>query len=144
MLHRLECDTLQAVPIDFQVVQASTGIQDELVLLRRKSASLDHKLSRLKDAYLSGADTVEEYKAAKEQLLKEQESTNAEISRLESGVRQEDTVAAMRERIRTALSILTSPTATIPDKFNAANNVIASCTWNKESAELKIIYRLIL
>lgn len=144
VLHRLECDTLQAVPIDFQVVQASTGIQDELVLLRRKAASLDHKLSRLKDAYLSGADTVEEYKAAKEQLLKEQESTNAEISRLESGVRQEDTVAAMRERIRTALSILTSPTATIPDKFNAANNVIASCTWNKESAELKIIYRLIL
>lgn len=144
VLHRLERDTTQSVPLDFHVVQATSGAQDDLSMLHRKMTALDHKLSRLKDAYLSGADTVEEYKFAKSQLLQEQADTQAEIERLESGVQLQDTAEAMRERIRSALSVLTSAHATVSDKFSAANNIIASCTWSKETAEIHLIYRLIL
>lgn len=144
VLHRLERDTEQSVPINFHVSQATSGVQDELSVLHRKQTSLDHKLSRLKDAYLSGADTVEEYKAAKSLLLQEQAETQAEIDRLESGIRQKDTVSAMRDRIRATLSVLTSASADIPEKFAAANSIISSCTWSKETAEIRIVYRLIL
>lgn len=144
VLHRLERDTTQSVPLDFHVVQATSGAQDDLSMLHRKMTALDHKLARLKDAYLSGADTVEEYKSAKSQLLQEQADTQAEIERLESGVQLQDTAEAMRERIRSALTVLTSAQSTVSDKFSAANNIISSCTWSKETAEIHLIYRLIL
>lgn len=144
VLHRLERDTDNSVPINFHVVQATSGVQDDLAMLHRKTAALDHKLARLKDAYLSGADTVEEYKAAKEQLLREQSDTLAEITRLESGARPDDSAQSMRSHIRSALAVLTSKQSTVSEKFSAANNIVASCTWNKEKSEIQIVYRLIL
>ena len=142
-LHRLQRDTVKSVPIDFTVIQATSGAQNDLSALHRKLSSLDRKLSRLKDAYLSGADTVDEYKAAKSQLLREQSETQAEIDRISAAVPREDASESMRSRIREALSILTSSCSTVAEKFSAANNIISSCTWNKESAEIRIVYRLI-
>lgn len=144
VLHRLERDAIQSVPINFHVVQATSGAQDERSTLERKAKVIEQKLSRLKDAYLSGADTVEEYKTAKAQLQQEQAKIRAGIDRMDAGLRQMGTTAAMRDRIRSALALLTSPTASIAEKYAAADGIIDTCTWDKAKAEVLITYRLVL
>ena len=103
---------------------------------------LEHKLQRLRDAYLSGADTLEEYKAAKAMIEGEIDSLKRSADARAKAVSLKAARAALRTNLAKALKTLTSPTASVEDKNTAARSVLETCILDKASNTLSITYRV--
>lgn len=142
-LERLHSDMAAADKIDFHLISAADGTASELQLARRNLDGLQKKKERLREAFLAGADTVEEYKAMKEALEQQIAMAAAQVDDLAAGGTKKKTPALLRKSIKTALDILESPTATLAQKFDAADGIIENCTFSKENALLSITYRVV-
>lgn len=69
----------------YEVINASAGTDHtQLEYLKRELATMQSKEERIKQAYINGIDSVEEYKANKEMLLSRKEEIINKISKLES------------------------------------------------------------
>lgn len=143
IIRRLQEDLLPASPLSFEIVRSGNAA-DASAALRAQRDSLLRRLDRLRDAYLSGADTVEEYKAAKE-------ATYAAIQETEQQIQAEakkDTLSAspdaVRSAIRATLETLTSPDATMEQQYDAAHSIIDCATWSKAENLLQIHYRIVV
>ncbi len=143
-LERLRTDMTAAGNIDFHLISATDGTANELQLARRNLDSLKKKKERLREAFLAGADTVEEYKAMKEALEQQIAAAAEHVETLSAGGTKKKTPTLLRKSIKSALSVLESPTATLSQKFDAADGIIESCTFSKEDALLSITYRVVL
>ena len=144
ILRRLQEDSESGTPPAFKIVRASDGGENELTALTASRNSALRMLDRLRDAYLSGADTVEEYKAGKEAI----QQRLAELERRISSEQQKSAALAndttLRKAIKNALDTLNSPKATTAQKYTAAHSIIERAVWDKENNLLRIHYRLAL
>ncbi len=109
-----------------------------MATLKAQRLSLERRLSRLREAFLSGVDTVEEYRQAKEE-------TTAALQKLEEAMQEADVEnrrigdpSVMRSAIRDALAVITDASA------SAARSIIDRIMWDKEKNLLTIHYRLLL
>lgn len=143
VIERLRKDCSTDVKISFKVVHQTDTGATELAALERSLSNLHRKRERLREAFLNGADSVEEYAEMKKLLSKEEEGITARIAKLRAADAVDDTVSLMRGKISDALRILESPETTIDQKFNAANAVIENCRYTKASSLLEMTYRLI-
>lgn len=142
IIERLEQD-LAATGLLPCVITHKTNTGDEDVpRLEAALASLVRKKDRLHDAFLAEIDTAEEYKRYKAEIDAEAAQIRTRIAELQA-VPLEDSTEALRDAIGTALQTLRSADATIPEKHDAANEIIETCTWDKAQNLLTITYRLI-
>jgi len=116
---------------------------DNIAALESRIETLERKKVRLKEAYLSGADTVEEYKKWKEAIDTEISALKERIETAKSEVPAEEVMSVLKSSISEALETLTSPTSTKEEKNAAARSIIENCTFDKESNLLSIVYRVI-
>lgn len=143
IIHRLQTDLETDIPISFDVIWVRDGGEDEQSSLRIQRDALAKKLSRLRDAYLAGADTVEEYKAAKEATQQQLADVDAQIAKAEKKSAALGTPDVMKKSIRKALKTICSEKATMEQKYEAAHSIIDHATWNKAENLLQIHYRLV-
>lgn len=144
ILQKLRQDAAGSPSIRYEVVRASDGGASELAALQASLDAAVRMLDRLRDAYLSGADTIEEYKAGKE-------AVQEKIARLKDQISEEEKKNAsaagpdvLKKSIRTALNTLESSSATMAEKYTAAHSIIDRIVWDKAKNLLQIYYRLIL
>lgn len=144
ILQRLREDADGGKPVEFTVIRASDGGDAALAsLLSARDSSL-RMLDRLRDAYLSGVDTVEEYKAGKESVQKR-------IAELEQRIAAEQAKSSslaapqtLHRAIRASLQTLLSERATTTEKYTAAHSIIDHIDWDKSANLLRLHYRLAL
>lgn len=144
VLERLHLDMASADTLDYHLVTASDGTADELHLAQRNLEQLEKKKERLREAFLAGADTVEEYKAMKEALDLQISVASAKLEDISSAGQVKKTPRILQDHIKAALEILDSPTATLAQKNDAAAGIIEGCTYSKKDALLSITYRVVL
>lgn len=135
-----DADSMRPLPVEVKYASGST--EDRASVLTRQVQLLRRRLARLREAYLAGVDTLEEYKAAKQTVesdLAEQESA---LAQQQAAPPQEDTDTLMRRRIAATLHVLRDPAATMEEKYTALASIVAHCTWNKATNTLKILYCL--
>lgn len=144
ILRRLQRDAETGAGLTFTVVRATDGGDAELASLSAARERTLKMLDRLRDAYLSGADTVEEYKAGKAALQRKLTELEDQLAAAEKQSRSLATPAALRRSIRAALDTLTSPAASMAQKYTAAHNMIDHIVWDKSTNALHIHYRFIL
>ena len=142
-LERLHLDMAAADHLDYHLVTTANGNADELQLARRNLESLQKKKERLREAFLAGADTVEEYKATKDDLEQQIRDVSSRIELLSAGPKKK-TPNLLKKHISSCLDTLESNTATLEQKFEAANSIVESCTFSKKDLLLSITYRVIL
>lgn len=142
IVRRLQIDLETDSPIQYEVIRVKDG-EDELNALHTQRDSLVRQLDRLRDAYLAGADTVDEYKAAKESTQGKLADVDAQIKAAEKKSARIGTPAAMKKTIRSALKTITSDFATMEQKSEAAHAIIEYATWDKAQNLLQMHYRLI-
>lgn len=143
LLSKLHYDMAAAGELDYRLVQAADGTDDELQQLRRQISQTEKKKERLREAFLSGADTVEEYKAMKDSL----DGALSELRRREQELLiagPKKTPFLLQSRLKAAIDTLDSPEATIAQKHDAADSIIDRCTWDRSTATLSITYRVVL
>ena len=140
----LSHDCQSSVPIDFSVVHRSASVIDESTLLEEQRKKTLLKLDRLREAYLSGVESLDGYKAAKSDLESDLDRIASQIQVLSSSESPQSMEAEMRSRIVRLLELLSSPAATKEQKHDAATDVIDHCTFSKKDNLFKIHYRFFL
>ncbi|HHU05967.1 MAG TPA: recombinase family protein [Clostridiales bacterium] len=114
---------------------------DNIAALKTRLENLERKKLRLREAFLSGADTVEEYKKWKDAIDADisalTERLEAAISEAPSG----EAVSRLKGSISRALETLSSPISTKEQKNLAARSIIGKCTYDREANLLSIEYR---
>ncbi|WP_312281922.1 recombinase family protein [Oscillibacter sp.] len=143
IIRRLQIDLETNSPIQYEIIRAKDGGEDELNALRTQRDSLAKKLDRLRDAYLAGADTVEEYKTAKESTQAKLADVNTRIQVAEKKSAKLGTPTAMKRSICSALKTITSDSTTMEQKSEAAHSIIEYATWDKAQNLLQMHYRLV-
>ena len=126
-----------SVSCTVQRVSAPDPSQD----LKQRRSRLSARLSRLRDAYLDGIESLEDYKAARATLQRQLDDLDAEIKKAESAS-VPDTSSALRAAIADTIKTLESPDATTAQKHDAAQRLIDKCYFDKASMLLAIYYKL--
>lgn len=142
IIERLEADLAAASSLPCVITRKTSAGDEDIPRLQAALASVDRKMDRLHDAFLSEIDTAEEYKKYKAELIAEAGQIKARIAALQA-ISPEDNTAALKAAIENALKTLRAPDAAIVEKHAAANEIIESCLWDKSQNLLTITYRLI-
>ena len=97
------------------------------------------KLERIKQAYLSGVDTLEEYKTNKAQILAFIEKVKSEMECAEPE-RPEVNIEQYRQKIRDVLSIVTNEKETAEIKNRALRTIISKIVFKKSENRLDFYF----
>ena len=105
--------------------------------LNRKITAEERKLVRLREAYLCGAESAEEYRNEKARLTRRLEELRIRRETEE----QKQIPLPSPAALQTAADRLDSPGTGTEDRFRAASAVLSSCVWDREKGTVTIIYR---
>lgn len=143
LIQQLQADALDSSALNYEVVRATDNGMDQLASLKSQQAHLEKKIERLREAYLAGADTVDEYRAAKE-------ATQAQIVQIQQIIEDEEKKSAslgspqaMRSAIEDTLKVLVDEDATMEQKYEALHHTVDRAIFDKTQNRLDIYYRLI-
>lgn len=144
ILSRLHADAASSGQLRYEVLRANSAGNDPLAALRTQRASLERRLERLREAFLAGVDTVDEYRLAKEDTQAQIAHIDEEISSVSAANRTAGNASVMRAAIKNALAVIEDEKAPLEQRSNAARSIIDHITWDKAKNLLTIHYRLLL
>lgn len=137
VLSRMRLDAAGKTRFSVQPVVSDTQRQQEA--LRMELAALEKKLQRLRDAFLCGAEGIQEYKREKERLTAQANHLRQELL---SSSREVCAASEQHDEIQKIVTTLEDPTSGTEEKYRAAHHVLESCIWNKEEGVVRLVYRL--
>ncbi len=123
------------------VVQAANPAHSDH-RLQQQRAHIVSRIDRLRESYLDGVETLETYKAARQQMQAQLDDLDAQIAE-SAAVPVVDAAALLRNAISAVLETLRSPTATVAQKYESAMSIIDRCTFDKSQMLLAISYKFI-
>lgn len=142
VIARLQNDLSGSIPLNFNHLRNLTANADSQVY-SQKIAHIKRKKERLTEAYLAGAMDLDDYKRLKDSIEKELIDLESSAPIMDP-VNTNDITLVLKQQISEALQIITSPAATIAEKYAAANSIIDHCTFDKSTLTLSLTYRLSL
>lgn len=144
VLDQLRFDANHAVSPDVRIIRSRGDTSARLQLLRQQLSHTEKKKARLLEAYLNGADILDEFNNMKAALNQESENLRAQIAQIESENTAQNVRPLLHDAISKALSTLESPTATIEEKYLSADQIIDTCIFDKATLTLRITYRIFI
>lgn len=134
---------LETGEVEYTYEQREKHLDDnKLTLIQKSLERLDTKELRIREAYESGIDTLDEFKANKARLQREREQLMEELEELRSQEEPEDVPGkeVLIERIRNVYDLLQSPDVGNDDKGNAVRSIIKKIVYIKESKTFCFYY----
>lgn len=144
IIARLQADADASGPFDYDVVRVTQKDGDRVATLKAQRLSLERRLVRLREAFLAGVDTMEEYRQSKDETAAAIQNIDRAIAEANTENRRIGDPRVMRNAIRDALTIITDDAATLEQRCNAAHSIIDHITWDKSQNLLTVHYRLLL
>ena len=157
---RGKCNTSQHIPVELLEEAFMQQLQQDLTFsasvsctvrrvstpdasqdLRQRRARLSSRLDRLRDAYLDGVETLDDYKAARQQIQTQLDALDADIRKADAASIP-DTASALRGALAAALEARRSPEAAIAQKYESAQRIIENCYFDKSHMLLTVFYQL--
>lgn len=134
-------NAIQNSNLDFEIEKTPSQSETTIAVYYKMLEKIAEKEKRIKAAYREGIDTLEEYKANKQILLKEKEKILNEIKQYKSEVSNrtelQDTVV---KRIRNAYDVITSDQFTLQQKNEALRSVVKKIVYNRDTDTLNVYY----
>lgn len=133
-------EILRLGTVDFTIRQSNIDSQTHVNLLQSQIKNITLKLDRIKNSYMAGIDTLEEYKASKTFLLDElcRLKRQSEQMQPSSGKTKEKMIS----NIRNVYNILTSKECDTAQKNLAIKSIIEKAIYIKEKKHVDIFYYL--
>lgn len=144
ILRRLQADAASSDELHYAILRVTEKDGDPVAALRSQRASTERRLERLREAFLSGVDTIEEYKNAKEEAQAQLHRIDDAIREAEKDNRRRGDPKLMRNAIRLAVATITNENATLEQRSTAARSIIDHIDWDKSQNQLTLHYRLLL
>lgn len=140
ILNTMRQDAETEYLLNYNEIHANKKGLDEWTTLEAKLKKVQHSIQRLREAFLAGAESVEEYKQTKQTLEEEAANIQWQLEQLKKKEPGRNYNAELKSAIKEALAVLESTTATMEEKYNAAHGIIEKCIWDKEKNTLQIYY----
>lgn len=142
LLEKLNEDLHGSELLPYKLSVTSDNSADEVRRLELALDALDRKLQRIRDAYASGVDTLEDYARYRAEIDSEKEIIRQQIQHQKKILDPVSADQALRTRIADAIKVMESVDSTKEQKNNAARSIIHTCTFCKDTMHLKITYRI--
>lgn len=128
--------------ITYRKIEAKTEDTADLkTILEDQIRKIDVKLQRIKEAYMNGIDTMEEYKENKRIVQGEKDSLEKQLSELKEekiSTKNEDNDMLMR--VKNVYDILSSDSVDATTKNEVLRSVVEKIVYDREEDELKVYY----
>lgn len=128
--------------ITYRKIEVKTEDTADLkTILEDQIKKIDVKLQRIKEAYMNGIDTMEEYKENKRIVQGEKDSLEKQLSELEEekiSTKNEDNDMLMR--VKNVYDILSSDSVDATTKNEVLRSVVEKIVYDREEDELKVYY----
>lgn len=128
--------------ITYRKIEAKTEDTADLkTILEDQIKKIDVKLQRIKEAYMNGIDTMEEYKENKRIVQGEKDSLEKQLSELKEekiSTKNEDNDMLMR--VKNVYDILSSDSVDATTKNEVLRSVVEKIVYDREEDELKVYY----
>lgn len=144
LIERLQADAESTQPLACDVTRTASNGGKDIERLEATLRSLDKKKQRLQDAYLSGVIELADFSAAKKDIENAVQDAQEQLAKISTRNEELQVQSSLQAAINNTLKILTSDTASLQEKNNAARQIIGSCVFNKEKFTLEITYRITL
>lgn len=128
--------------ITYRKIEVKTEDTADLkTILEDQIKKIDVKLQRIKEAYMNGIDTLEEYKENKRIVQGEKDSLEKQLSELKeekSSTKNEDKDMLMR--VKNVYDILSSNSVDVTTKSEVLRSVVDKIVYDREKDLLKVYY----
>lgn len=114
-------------------------INDEFILKKRLE-ELIKKERRIKEAYINGIDTIEEYKQNKELINNERNDLNKKLSSITPTIDKAEMDKQMLDRIQKAYNTLSDKNVSFEEKHSSIISVVDKIIYDKSSETLEVFY----
>ena len=132
VLEQIKNDFIKKVDID--VSKTNTNSEYEIILTNIKA--LERKLNRIKEAYINGIDTIEEYKENKKQIQEQIDSSNKRLNEI-----KEPSKEIIYKKCEQAYEILSNPNSENELKSEISHKLFEKIVYYKDSGMLTITYK---
>lgn len=140
---KLSEDVCSSKPLKTVVTYTVSHGSDDLARLESAQKLLQSKKSRLQEAYLSGVVDLADFAAAKKEIEDHMSQVAQDIQAIHSQESEESILTALRSSISSALETIRSDSATMEQKNNAARSIIDTCSFDKQTMTLSIVYSVV-
>ena len=145
LLGRLHDDLSSTRMLEYQIFTASGGGgEEELRHLELALDALERKLSRVRDSYAAGIDTLEEYQKYRADINAEKSLILERLADLKKREDPQQVMSVLRERLKRVIEILENPDTGKELKNSVVRNILASCKFDKKPMTLQVVYRVFL
>ena len=141
VIRRLQSDCETDANVTYDLTLQPGDKNSETAALERRRIRTVGKVERLREAFLSGTDTVEEYKGLKLSLQAELDEIDGRLAALQNTEDQSDAADKLKNQIRECMQVLLSSDAAMEQKNDAVSSIVKNCIWDKGKNLLRITYR---
>lgn len=124
-------------------VKSPVSVEDtsEIEILKEQLSRLGMKEKRIRDAYMNGIDTIEEYKTNKTLLLQERQELEGKINSYESRPdNSADIEKDMKKSIQNVYDIISSDQFTDQQKNEALKSIVEKIVYDRDTDTAQIYY----
>lgn len=128
--------------ITYRKIEAKTDDTVDLkTILEDQIKKIDVKLQRIKEAYMNGIDTIEEYKENKQAVQEEKQHLEKQLSEIkEEKSSSKDDDKDMLLRVKNVYDILSSDSVDATTKNDVLRSVVEKIIYEKDKDLLKVYY----
>ena len=109
--------------------------------VQRSISAVQRRIDRLREAYLDGAESLDDYKRGKAALEAQLASLKQELTPAAPS-NQEAIQSAIQQNIIRILAILSNPAVSVEAKHEAASSLIESILFDRDTNSLRIFYHV--
>lgn len=133
-------EVIQLGTVEFTIRQPGPNYTSQADLVNAQIIKINSKLERVRDSYLAGIDTMEEYKASKLSLTEELKKLQKQAEMLQPD--HNKATEKMLLNIRYVCDILKSENYNVSEKNNALKSIIEKIIFDKKKHHVDIFYYL--
>ena len=115
---------------------------DETYLLLSEFEKLKEKEHRIKEAYMNGIDTLEEYKENKKYLETQKNMLNNQLEKLKDKQQIKNKEESIKEQLKTVYNILIDEKIDIQRKYEVSHMIIDRIDFLRDEGLLELTYKV--
>lgn len=115
---------------------------DEIYLLLSELEKLKEKERRIKETYINGIDTIEEYKENKKFLQSQKEMLNKQLEKLKNKKEIKNKEEIIKEQLQTVYNVLIDDKIDIQRKYEVSHMIIDRIDFLRDNGLLELTYKV--
>ena len=115
---------------------------DETYLLLSEIEKLKEKERRIKEAYMNGIDTLEEYKENKSHLQVQENMLKSQLEKLKSKTETKNKEEIIKEQLKTVYNILIDENIDMKRKYEVSHMIIDRIDFARDEGVLELAYKV--